>query len=79
MPGMQQTLRTLPRTQTPPVAPSYLCRAKNSAAGVPQVVTCRVTLASSSFPATFKATAYQGSSGNQKDTDLRSAESDPYT
>ncbi len=76
---MQRTPGTLSLTHTPSVASSRFCRAKNSAAGVPQAVTCRVTLASSNLPAAFKATAYQGSLNNPQGTDLRSAESDPYT
>ena len=76
---MQHTLCRRLLTLLPCVAPSCLRRAKNSAAGVPQAVTCRVTLASSNLPATFKATVYQGSSSSPQQTDLRSAESDPYT
>lgn len=55
------------------------CRAKNSASGVPQTVTCQVTLASGNLPAGFSAQAYQGAVGSPQDTTLRSAQSDTYT
>ncbi|PRW44907.1 fibronectin isoform X1 [Chlorella sorokiniana] len=57
----------------------FICKAKNNGAGVPQAVTCQVTVAFSDLPIAFTATAYQFDAGSPPDEDLRSAESDPYT
>ncbi len=75
---MQQTLRTPLPTLSPLVAPSCLCRAKNSGSGVPQAVTCQVTVTTAALPVKFIATALQGVSTNPKDTDLRTAQSDEF-
>ena len=55
------------------------CRATNNGAGVPQAVTCQVTLAFGNLPVSFAATAYQFDAASPSQTDLRSFESDPYT
>lgn len=51
----------------------------SNAGGVPQPVTCTVTLTSADVPVTFSAQAFQGDSNSPKDTDLRSEVSDLYT
>jgi hypothetical protein len=63
----------------PPTNQGFSCRAKNSAGGVPQPVTCTVTLATSNLPASFGAQAVQGNENTPKDTDLRTTEADLYT
>ena len=55
------------------------CRAKNSAGGVPQAVTCQVTLASSNLPADFSAQAFQGAVSSPQPTTLRSGPAEFFT
>lgn len=52
--------------------------AKNGVNGMPQAVTCTVTVALTDLPVSFTATAYQGNPSSPKAVDLRSAESNPY-
>ena len=59
--------------------PRCPCRAKNNAGGVPQAVTCQVTLASGNLPVAFVAQAFQGTVSSPQPTTLRSAPTQPYT